>query len=565
MATLRFALLIRVSSQIQDDDGHSLETQRVTLIQDVHHLGGTVTKIYEGVESAYKEKRPILDQLIIDISLNIFDAIIVYDLSRLSRNTAKALTVYGHLKKHNIKLFIRTQEFDPNSPEHKMMFTVLTAVNEFHSSVNNSKAMAVKKLRAAKGFPSTGEIPFARICKNIKSADEVPIWDIDPLKREIADKIFEYYVNENKSYYEIAQLTGLHQGTIKDILGRFAGEDWSVIIDDTTYKIKVPALFTEEQIRKIEEAKKLHLSQCGKHIGEYGGYVLASFVKCSYCGRRMSSSKNPIGNRYYKHYYSPLFRPSKNCIGNISALYLERIVFAQLGEIIASNEKLKEAITNVTSTLDVNEVSLKKEIENLEIRFNEEQTKKGRIVSSISKGIITDSDAREEMSKIKNNLETIGSELDKKKKKLEFIKSEFPQDFDKSVKEFFDLICEKEGRILQEWDDELKREILKVFFGDVANENIGIFVKKLGSKHFAYEIKGLIVNASGTFQNNDYDSILNSEFGTWMNKAKTETNLDIESLRKVVEVVTRWNRAESPFPARPARLISRRDSSWSQR
>jgi DNA invertase Pin-like site-specific DNA recombinase len=539
---LVFALLIRVSSQQQDEIGHSLETQREVLTADVESLGGEVYRIYGGVESAYKKgDRPILEELLTDSKLKLFNAVIVTELSRLSRNTEKAIILYEHFKKNDLKLFIGTQEFNPNSAEHKLMFSILSAINEHQSSMISEKAIAVKKSRAALGFPSTGEVPYGRKCVNIKTKDTIPVWELIPEKKNIADLIFNYYVNENMSYYAISKLIGLHHRTIRGILNEFAGEDWSLEIENKTYPIKVPALFTEEQINKIQNAKLLHISSPGK-APDNKSHVLAGFVKCMNCGKKMYSGQNSRGNRYYKHYVTPFFKPTDLCTKNVPAYYLENLVFAQIGEIIASGEKLKEAIENVTSRFVDNENDLESEISILKSRLEEEIKSKDRIILSISKGIIDDEESSKIISQIRSNIISIQSQLTIKNKRLDFIKSDYPSRFNSSVKEFFEIISQKEGRILADWDPKLQREILKIFFGNAKN-NIGIFVQKTGSKRFKYNINGIIINGQGNFESNILESTMVSELGSMVNNATIDTPIDIDSITKVCELVTAWTQS----------------------
>ena len=551
-AKLVFALLVRVSSQQQGTHGHSLDTQRDQLITDVDYLGGEIYRIYEGVESAYKDDRPILDELLIDSKLKLFNAVMIYDLSRLARHTERAIILYNYFKTNDIRLFIRTQEFDPSSSEHKLIFSILSAINEHQSSIISEKAMAVKIKRAELGFPSTGELPFGRKCTNIKSKEDIPKWEIIQDKKAIADEIFNYYVNENKSYYAIAKLTGLHQATIKSILTEVAGEDWSITIHNKLYPIKVPALFSNEQIIQIQDAKAKHISSHGIY-NEYTKFVLTGIVKCANCGRKMSSGQNQRGNRYYKHFHSPFVKPTDDCVANIPAPYLENIVLSHIGEIISSAEKLKESIENVSSNITYNEDSLISSIEKLKTRLNDEIKRKDRLVTSLANGLVSDEDVSKLMSEIRKNINLINNELIIKSNQLKLITSEYPKKFSSVVQNFFDLICQKEGRILKDWDINLQRQILKVFFGNATNKNLGIFVSKTGFKQYSYEIKGIIVSGHGNFKSDILESHLISEIGTWVNNATIDTPVDIESLAKVCELVTAWNPATSTSPAPPVR------------
>ena len=83
---LRFAPLIRVSTERQADRGESLNTQRKQIEQYVDQLNGTIPKRcwkYSGQEHAtVNSERKNLEQLLSDSGKNSFDAVIVVDASR---------------------------------------------------------------------------------------------------------------------------------------------------------------------------------------------------------------------------------------------------------------------------------------------------------------------------------------------------------------------------------------------------------------------------------------------------------------------------------------------------
>lgn len=89
---LRFAALIRVSTEKQAKRGESLKTQQTQIEQAVESLSGRITRTYSGQEHATPDQeRELLEQLLSDAERTDrpFDAVIVADPSRWSRDNAK--------------------------------------------------------------------------------------------------------------------------------------------------------------------------------------------------------------------------------------------------------------------------------------------------------------------------------------------------------------------------------------------------------------------------------------------------------------------------------------------
>ncbi len=106
---LRFAPLIRVSTESQEKRGHSLEVQTKTLTQAVISLGGIIPENcweYSGQEHATTDyEREKFTNLLRDCSNDKFDAIIVYDPSRWSRDNRRSKEGLEILKQNGIRFF----------------------------------------------------------------------------------------------------------------------------------------------------------------------------------------------------------------------------------------------------------------------------------------------------------------------------------------------------------------------------------------------------------------------------------------------------------------------------
>ena len=111
---LRFAPLIRVSTEPMAVKGKSLRTQTAQIQQYVKSLEGIIPdncRVYSGQEHATPEQeRQKLDALLKDSSNGKFDAVIVCDASRWSRDNLKSKEGLNILRNNGTRFFVGTNE-----------------------------------------------------------------------------------------------------------------------------------------------------------------------------------------------------------------------------------------------------------------------------------------------------------------------------------------------------------------------------------------------------------------------------------------------------------------------
>jgi len=113
---LRLAPIIRVSTEKQEKQGESLNTQTEQILGYINALEAEIPEEcwkYSGQEHASPQmERNKLNQLLVDTSKGIFDAVIVCDASRWSRDNFKSKEGLEVLRQNGIRFFVGTTEFD---------------------------------------------------------------------------------------------------------------------------------------------------------------------------------------------------------------------------------------------------------------------------------------------------------------------------------------------------------------------------------------------------------------------------------------------------------------------
>ncbi len=204
---LRFAPLIRVSTEGQEEKGESLRTQKTRIIQYVKSLGGVIPKHcwkYSGQEHAtpdFRQERKMFDQLLKDCSKNLFDAVIVDDCSRWSRDVLKSKQGLGVLLENNIEFYIGTSKYDFYSPQHELIMNFMTGANQFTASEQTRKSLLNRIERAKRGYFTAGQPPFGR-----ERDKETGKLCIIKKKRKLIEVAAKLYLKEGKGFIKIAKI-----------------------------------------------------------------------------------------------------------------------------------------------------------------------------------------------------------------------------------------------------------------------------------------------------------------------------------------------------------------------
>ena len=147
------AIYIRVSTQEQAMEGYSLDAQKRTLTDYCRSMHYEIHGIYsdEGISAKDIEHRPGIMALIKDATDNKFDIILVWKLTRFSRNLANIVTVCEQLDKAGVTLVSYTEAFDSNTPSGRMIRSILGTVAQFEREIISENVKLGMSERAKQG------------------------------------------------------------------------------------------------------------------------------------------------------------------------------------------------------------------------------------------------------------------------------------------------------------------------------------------------------------------------------------------------------------------------------
>jgi DNA invertase Pin-like site-specific DNA recombinase len=415
----------RVSTEEQAETGHSLETQEKFCRQFAQRSGYAVVGVYrdEG-KSGTTLDRPALRELLLRIQKNnSVQAVIVQETDRLARNTKDHLTIRALLEKGNVKLISVAQPMLDDSPEGKMIDTIIASVNQFQSDINSRKIKKGLKERFDQGWwPNWA--PFGYITK--LSRDNKKIVVPDPVRWRLLRQGLKLYLTGNYSALEITDI--LYEKGLKSKGGKkICNSIMTHILRNPFYAgIMIwkgekkmgrhkPMITAEEYKRIIHiiDAHNLHACRRRKY-----SFLLRGFVFCNICGGRYTSEKHPLKNNIA--YYHCNWRGDRgkkklhtNEGQNVHVDELERQVRERFKGIEFSKEFTTLIIERVKKLY-----AQKKEASEVEKRILSNQRmaierKRNKAEEKLLSGVISDNDFGRIKAKLDENLIQLQDQLDK--------------------------------------------------------------------------------------------------------------------------------------------------------
>ena len=135
----------RVSTLLGQDVENQLHGIRELAKQRGYDLKREYTD--EGI-SGRNEKRPGLNELVLDARSGLFSVVIIHSIDRLGRSTKHLLNLIDELKHYNVTIISIREGLDFTTPTGQMALTMIAAVAQLEAQLISERirtSMAVKK------------------------------------------------------------------------------------------------------------------------------------------------------------------------------------------------------------------------------------------------------------------------------------------------------------------------------------------------------------------------------------------------------------------------------------
>lgn len=549
---MRFAPIVRVSTEKQKQQGESLRTQRSQITQYVKSLGGVIPEEcwqYSGQEHATPDyERQKLSKLLEDAGKGLFDAVIVTDASRWSRDNRKSKEGLQVFRDHGIRFFVGTSEYILFNPEHTFFLGMAAEFGEFQAGQQSLKSIVNRIERARQGIPSTGKLPYGR-----QFDRKTKEWSIVPEAQRKIERAAERYL-AGESIVKIATALGMNLSNLWKILTLRSGDEWSIRFRvkksniDEEVTIKIPALLPPETITAIRERaaeNKTYTHGQLKH-----SYLLGRVVFCAECGHAMFGQTNHNNRRYYRH---P--RGRKNgCDPSlwVPAEDLEQAAMVQLFAMFGDPDLIKAAVERATPNSE--------RVEELRVRLSDIgkelgaiKSKKDRLVDAVAEGLLAKDDIKDKKEKLQNQEEELISEKSKIQTELDNL-PDYRRQLSKlatQARRAAAVRLSHRPETFTKMTFQQKRKLIQTAFAgkDINGNRLGVYVKKDQDGRWMYEVKGIIPPEHFTT-----DPTFTGKLPMKVNEAQDILGVDTEFSNFNPLEAFREKGTKSPYPCTKATL-----------
>lgn len=158
---MRAAIYIRVSTDMQVEDGFSIEGQRTRLSSFAESQDWSIFDFY--IDDGYSAKdlnRPEMKRMLADMEDKRFDVILVYKLDRLTRSVADLHALLKTFDLYGVKFKSSTEIFETTTAMGRFFITLVGAMAEWERGTISERVRFGVEQMVAEGRRPGGVLPY---------------------------------------------------------------------------------------------------------------------------------------------------------------------------------------------------------------------------------------------------------------------------------------------------------------------------------------------------------------------------------------------------------------------
>ena len=405
-------IYLRVSSEEQIEN-YSLDTQEDLCRREATRLGYEIAEVFreEGRSAKNITGRPELLKLLDFCRRNRrnIDAVIVYRIDRLSRQTVDYLGIRKKLADYGIKL-LSASEPTGNSPAEKLLETIVASFAQHDNDVRSERTKNGLRARYMSGL-CTGKPPMGYVLEHGYAIKDGKTF-------ELVKKAWDLMLTGTKSLAEMANIMN-EWGLRKVVAGKeyrlraqsadriFRHKFYAGIMTSTKYPDEVRGqhvpMITEEQFYKVQaiiDGRNRCGMTVGKRLKDNPDFPLRRSIQCGKCNGPLTGGWSKGRTKKYAYYIC------KNRCGapSIAVQTLNESLVKFLHEITPPKEKLELFLFLLRKFFNQNMANIRVKREKSEHEIQELNDLKQTLLLKNLKGVVADEDYQVQSKKLKTQI-----------------------------------------------------------------------------------------------------------------------------------------------------------------
>lgn len=513
MEISKVAIYARVSTEEQAKEGFSIAAQLQTLRQYAQIYNWEVIDEYvdEGISGKSVKGRPEMKRLIKDVENERFDAVLVWKISRLSRNMLETLMILDKFEKYNVKFISYSENFDTSSPIGRLVLQIMASIAEMERNTLAENVKLGMKQRALEGRWNGGVVfGYDTVKKelviNEKEAEVVQLiyhmYADGKGLRAISNHLNKAgYKTKHNRYFSINGVAQILDNVI--YIGKISWlkfENWDskrrkgknpnpILVEGKHEPIISDELWSVVQARKSKSFKQRQSNE---------PFLLSGLLRCPDCGQGMVPSittytRKDGTKRKHRYYVCSDFhnKGSAACKANsIKAYEAEDTVIKKIEHFSSNRKRLYKTITDISSSSAHTITQLNKELGAIEKQLKEIEQLQTRYMEAFEKNTLPVDILQERLQKVSNDKRRL------EQKKNEIIIQLGSVDSKVIQPELIEKLLKKFLSVYSKSSRENKKQLLQLLIDNIAIKQID---RSRTIKNIELEFDFTEMNISKTF------------------------------------------------------------------
>ena len=425
-----------------------------------------------------------MQQLVADVEEDEFDAVLVWKISRLSRNMLDTLTVLDKFEENNVKFISYSENFDTGSPIGRLVVQLMASIAEMERNTLSENVKIGMKQRALEGSWNGGVVfGYDSVEKELVINEE---------EAKVVQLIYELYLSGkglkaianhlNKRGYRTKRNKYFSINGVAQILdnpiynGKISWlkiENW----DTKRRKGKNPnPILTDGQHQAIVTDDLWHLVQAKRKSKSFKQrqsnepFLLSSLLRCPDCGQGMVPSittytRRDGTKRKHRYYVCSDFhnKGSSACRSNgIKSYEAENQVFERIENFLANKELFISKIQSLNKQSVHSISALKRDLGEIEKKLIDIQQLQEKYLEAFEQNLFPVAILQERLQQVAKER----TQLEQKKNELSTQLSS--SDTKVIPHEMVRFLLEKFVEVYQHSSREGKKQLLQLLIGNIS-------------------------------------------------------------------------------------------------